>query len=263
MKLLIQSDDYGITKAVSLGIIEAIKNGMVRNTGLFSNMPWAKEVVELIKPYIDDIAFGLDLNISTGPSILDSSVIPHLVQDNGDFLTSSMNRALDTEENNYDHVNYEEVYLEFEAQIEKFIQLVGKKPDYLHAHAYGTPTVEQASKDLSRKYKIPYSVELFASKGAAPSDMGWYEFPPTPENQLKSSLKNYILKDKNQYLKHDYGFLVCHCGYADSKLFKLSSFNLYRIKDLEAMCDSEVKEWFHKNNIELVTYKDFTDLYNF
>ena len=179
MKLLIQSDDYGITKAVSLGIIEAIKNGLVRNTGLFVNMPWVEEVIELIKPYLDQIAFGLDLNISTGPSVLKKTEIPSLVLENGNFLTSSMNRSLDNEDNNFDHVIYDEVYKEFEAQIQKFIDLVGKKPNYLHAHAYSTPTVEKVSIELSNKYNIPYSIQLFRMKQMAPSDMGLYKFPPT------------------------------------------------------------------------------------
>lgn len=261
MKLLVQSDDYGITKAVSLGIIEAIKFGIVKNTGLFANMPWAEEIVELIKPYLNDIAFGVDLNISTGPALLSSSEIPGLVQNNGYFLTSSMNRALDTEQNNFDHVVYEEVYKEFEAQIQRYIQLVGKTPDYLHAHAYSTKTVAQVSRDLAKKYNIPYSVDLFEHEKMAPTDMGWYQFPPTPENQLKSNLKDYIIEDKNNYLNHEYGALVCHCGYADSQLFEFSSFNLYRIKDLEAMTSIEVKEWFDTHDIELVTYKDLNELY--
>ena len=46
MKLLIQSDDYGMTPAVADGIIYGITHGVVRNTGLFSNMPWAAECVE-------------------------------------------------------------------------------------------------------------------------------------------------------------------------------------------------------------------------
>ena len=46
MKLLVQSDDYGITRAVSRGIIHGIKNGVIRNTGLFANMPWSEECVD-------------------------------------------------------------------------------------------------------------------------------------------------------------------------------------------------------------------------
>ena len=70
MKILFQSDDYGITKAQALGCLEAIHHGVIRNTGFFSNMPWASEVYEWIRNDVDDIAFGIDLNASTGPSVL-------------------------------------------------------------------------------------------------------------------------------------------------------------------------------------------------
>ena len=62
MKLLIQSDDFGITRAVSQGCIFGIQNGVIKNTGMFTNMPWIEECVFLLKPYINDIAFGIDLN---------------------------------------------------------------------------------------------------------------------------------------------------------------------------------------------------------
>ena len=78
MKILVQSDDYGITRAVSLGCIHGIKNGVVRNTGMFANMPWIEECVEWIKPYLGQIAFGIDLNASTGPSILGHDKVPAL-----------------------------------------------------------------------------------------------------------------------------------------------------------------------------------------
>lgn len=126
MKLLVQSDDFGITEGCAQGAVKAIRDGIVRNTGLFANMPWAAECVALIRPYLDRIAFGLDLNLSTGGPVLPAEQIPGLVQPNGVFLTSSMNRALDTPENGRDHLNYDEVYREFEAQIQRYIALVGK-----------------------------------------------------------------------------------------------------------------------------------------
>ena len=39
MKLLVRGDDFGFTKAVTYGIVDAIDNGVLRNTGLFTNMP--------------------------------------------------------------------------------------------------------------------------------------------------------------------------------------------------------------------------------
>ena len=81
MKLLVQGDDYGITRAVSLGCMHGIKNAVVRNTGMFANMPWIEECVEWIRPYLDQIAFGIDLNASTGPSILGHEKLPTLTHE--------------------------------------------------------------------------------------------------------------------------------------------------------------------------------------
>ena len=114
MKLLVQSDDYGIARAVSLGCIHGIKNGVVRNTGMFANMPWIEECVEWIRPYLDEIAFGIDLNASTGPSILGHEKLPTLTHEDGMFLGSRENRALDTDENDHDHLaaHRDELYAE-------------------------------------------------------------------------------------------------------------------------------------------------------
>ena len=51
MKLIIQSDDLGITEAVSCGIARAAREGAITCTGLFSNMPAAAFSVELMKSY--------------------------------------------------------------------------------------------------------------------------------------------------------------------------------------------------------------------
>ncbi|MCI8401379.1 MAG: ChbG/HpnK family deacetylase [Lachnospiraceae bacterium] len=261
MKLLVQSDDYGITEAQARGAIQAITEGIVRNTGLFSNMPWAPRCVEWIRPYLDQIAFGLDLNMSTGPALLSRQEIPSLVQENGQFLTSSMNRALDTDENDHDHVVYEEAYREFEAQILRFIELVGRKPDYLHGHAYGTKTTSRVSRDLAAKYGLPYSMAIGEDPRMTSGGMGWYQFPPTLENQLKSDLTDFILKDQNGYLGKEYGMLITHCGYVEACLFGLSSFTLYRAKDLEGVTDEKVKQWVKDNQVELITYKDLEGWY--
>ena len=49
IQLLVQSDDYGITSGVSAGIREGVKNGIIRNTGLFVNMPASYQAAQEIK----------------------------------------------------------------------------------------------------------------------------------------------------------------------------------------------------------------------
>ncbi len=259
MKLLVQSDDYGITRAVSLGCIHGIKNGGVRNTGMFANMPWIEECVEWIKPYLGQIAFGIDLNASTGPSILGHDKVPVLTHEDGTFLGSSENRALDTDENGGDHLaaHADELEAEFRAQIERYIELVGKKPDYIHNHAYGTATTDRITRKLAREYGVLCSVALMDRPEVCQPGMGWYVFDG-PEAQLTEDPIGYLTQDKGGMLASscEYGYIISHCGYADADLFKLTSFSTCRVKDLECMTSPEMRAWVEANGIELASYRD-------
>lgn len=263
MKLVVQSDDYGITRAAALGCLHGIRHGIVRNTGFFSNMPWAEEVFEWIRPYLDQIAFGIDLNASTGPSVLPHEQVPTLTHENGMFLGSRENRALDTEENGFDHLaaHYDELYAEFDAQIQKFVQITGRLPDYIHNHAYGTKTTEKVTQDLIRKYRLPDSTTLMKiTKADMMASMGWYQMGG-PEKQLTEDLVSYLAEDRGHFLEKKIGYLITHCGYCDAELFALSSFNTCRVKDLEALTSDEVKQWVKDNSIELITFNDIKDLF--
>lgn len=255
MKLLIQSDDYGISKAQALGCIEAIKFGLLKNTGIFVNMSWFEDCAELIKPYIGHINLGIDLNVSTGSPVLNPKLIPSLVQDNGTFLTSSMNRSLDNETNNFDHVNYEDTYKEMDAQIQKYIKYFDRLPDYLQGHAYESPTTIKVIKDLGKKYEIKDTPSM-CEKYSMVESAYWYNQPITYENQYKSSLKEYILQDKENLLNKEYACIVCHVGYVDRALMDLSTYNIYRVNDLDALTSEEVKRWIENNDVELISYND-------
>lgn len=259
MKLLVQSDDYGITPAVAEGIIYGITHGIVRNTGLFSNMPWAEECVRKIRPYLEQIAFGIDLNASTGSSLLGYTEVPHLCHEDGSFLTSSENRKADETAPDHDHVDHDQLFREFDAQVQKYMELVGKVPDYIHAHAYGTATTEKVRQEIAEKYHRPYTMDFSRKVCGENAQMGWYLYGASPEGQLKENLVQYILEDKGNLLKGEYGYLITHCGYADARLFTLSSFNLCRVKDLEALTDSRVKNWIKEHQIELVTFRDLPE----
>lgn len=257
MKLIVQSDDFGITRAVSLGCIEGIKNGIIKNTGMFANMPWIEECVEWIQPYVSQIAFGIDLNLSTGPSLLGYDKIPSLIKENGMFYSSKENRLFDKEENNFDHLHdhRDEVYCEFKAQIEKYIEIMQHKPDYIHNHAYGTPTTMEVTRTLAKEYDVICSSYLHDQKDVQETSMGWYIWGDAQKQTTEDPI-TYITSDKDGFLTKPYGYLVTHCGYVDAELFALSSFSTCRAMDLQAMKSTEIKEWIKRNNIELITFKD-------
>ncbi len=89
MKLIVQGDDYGFTKGVTYGILEAIDNGILTASGMFTNMeiaPWAAQFIKE-RP---DFCWGIDFNIVSGPSAADPSLIPHLVDEKNEFIRSGV-----------------------------------------------------------------------------------------------------------------------------------------------------------------------------
>jgi len=263
MKLIIQSDDYGITRSQALGCIYGIEKGIVRNTGIFlNNLPWTEEIIEWIRPYIDKIDLGIDLNCSTGWPLLDPKEVPSLCQENGRYKTSSMNRALDTAENNYDHFNYDEIYKEYDAQIQRYIKVFNRKPAYIQGHVYITPTLEKAQRDLAEKYGIPYCQDLIkklkeTGKGDnAPEDDNTWYLDRALDVQNKCYLLDYLLEDRKHLLDKEYAVVTCHTGYVDKWLMELSTFNIYRVNDLDAVTNPKIFEWIEKNNIEVARFSD-------
>ena len=263
MKLIIQSDDYGITRAQALGCLKGIRDGITRNTGIFLNrMPWNDEIIEWIKPYIDQIDLGIDLNCSTGWPLCDPSEVPSLCQENGRFLTSSMNRALDAAHPDHDHFNYEEIYKEYEAQIKRFIETFGKKPAYIQGHVYYTPTLKRAQDELAAKYGVRRSHDIIdeaVARGIAAAgpndDNSWYQ-ERTYDAQEKAHLEDYLLEDRAHLLGKEFGVITCHTGYVDRELMDLSTFNIFRLNDLDAVCSPRIKEWMKENNIEPARFSD-------
>ena len=114
MKLLVQGDDYGFTRGVTYGLLEAIDNGVLTCTGMFTNMEIAPWAAQFIKERTN-FCFGIDFNIVSGPSVCDPKEIPHLVDENGEFIRSGA-RMKDpmfaTEEGRRAMFPYDECYKE-------------------------------------------------------------------------------------------------------------------------------------------------------
>ena len=51
MKLIVNADDFGLSKGVNLGIIEAHKNGIVTSTTLMVTMNEVEHALNLAKKY--------------------------------------------------------------------------------------------------------------------------------------------------------------------------------------------------------------------
>ena len=264
MKLLVQGDDFGFTRAVTDGIVDSIDFGILRNTGLFANMPSAEYAVTFMKDR-PHVCFGIDFNMVSGPSVSDPKDIPHLVDENGNFIRSGV-RIRDprwkTEEGRREMFPYEETYRELRAQYDRFVELTGRKPGYLHGHSISHEHYREAIYKISEDEGIPFSHEIqeqygFGSlRGRLPVNKASNSKVFDPADQLNKNTIADVLNNADFILEHEYFNIGGHPGYVDDELLGLTTLSLERVKDA-AMCMSpEVKKWVEDNNIQLITYYD-------
>lgn len=262
MKLLVQGDDFGFTKAVTLGIVEAIDHGILRNTGLFANMPAAKLAASFMKDR-PQACFGIDFNLVAGKPVSDPKEVPHLVDENGDFIKSGVrikDQRWQSEQGRREMFPYDEVRKEIRAQYNKFIELTGTKPGYLHAHSISSETYNEAIIELSKETGIPYSMQFLKEKGVVMAGMHRSSATSNktfdPNEQLNKNTTADVLRDKDLILSSDLAMVIGHPGYLDAELLKMTSLSIERVKDLAMMVDPEIKKMVEENNIELITYRD-------
>jgi len=231
MKLVINGDDLGYTLANTYGIIEAYNNGILSSTTALCNSDYLLEAYEASKD-LDNLGIGVHLTLTLGKSLTDNKT---LTDENGNFYEG---RKTIWEK----QVDYNEVYNEWNAQIEKFIEVFKKMPTHLDSHHSVHDANEKAlevSMALAKKYNLPlrrYSNFKFVTGFYGPS-------------ATRETLINILGEHLNEDIE-----IMCHPGYCDLELYQKSSYALDRVKELDVLCSKELKDFIRDNNIELVHY---------
>lgn len=268
MKLIVSAADFAMTEGITDGCLRAIREGILTDVGLMTNhLAYACRAVEEIKKY-PHISIGIDFNLVSGRPASDPTLIPSLVNTDGCFIPSRIRRAEGLNE-----INLKEAELELDQQMRNFIELTGQLPVYIMGHSWSSPNLVQAGYTVARRYGVPAQLDRngFESRLSLKRPKGsWYMFAkPNPipssnsdtlNSQLKTSLIEFLLKDKGSLLNEEIMLLRTHCGYCDAELFTLSAFNLVRIRDLEALCSPQIQQWIQDHQIELISMKQFFDL---
>ncbi|MBP5280421.1 MAG: ChbG/HpnK family deacetylase [Erysipelotrichaceae bacterium] len=264
-KILFQGDDFGFTRGVTAGIVDSIDRGVLRNTGLFANMPSAAYAVSFMKDR-PQACFGIDFNLVSGPSCADPKLIPHLVDDEGNFIRSGV-RTKDERwksvEGRAELFPYEEVRTEILAQYNRFIELTGRKPEYLHEHSISSENYRKVIHELSVSEDIPYSSEIWRKLDMNGPMEKLFNFSMAsqkkvfdPADQLNKDTVEQFFSIADEMLSKELNAFCCHPGYVDADLLSLTTLSLERAKDAQMMMSEKVKKWIEDNNVELITYRD-------
>lgn len=246
-KLLVKADDYGFTDAISLAILLAHKNGIVKNTGMMVNMPAAKKAAEWIKQ-TPDLCLGLHVNLVVGKPCANLHSIPGLIQADGNFVSSKIRREQLSKGN--DPFDATELLVEIEAQINKFIALNRCKPEYIETHAIMSQNIQDSIFLLAKKYQIDILPHHQPSDWSLPQfKYDHYSFYKT--NKPYHEYFDYLLDDSSELV-----LFVCHPGFVDQDIIRYSSLTLDRAIDYDMMIDKSVASKIKQKGYEIISFRD-------
>src|SRR5579863_8447324 len=141
IRLIVNADDFGYTRGVNEGIVEAHRDGILTATTLMANGAAFEHAVELARqnPALD---VGCHLVLVEGQSVLDPArALPKTI---GDTVLAVVGGRLSP-------------YDELRAQVQKIVA-TGIRPTHLdaHKHTHLLPPVLEAVGRLAREFGIPW-----------------------------------------------------------------------------------------------------------
>ncbi len=246
-KLLVRADDLGYSEAFNYGLARAVKSGIVRCVGVMPNMEWAEHGVRLLDG--TDVTFTVHANICQGRPITDPKLIPSLVDENGIFKDKQLYR-----EAKEDFVVLEEVVMEVEAQYLRLVELTGRKPYMVEAHAVPSANFNKALAIVGKKYGLK-TMDFVPGRGPKIGDtvLKFSMDSGNPGYDPFESLKKAALQPMAE---DEACMMVLHPGFVDEYVLTTSYITTQRALEVAMAINPEVPRWCAENGVELITYAD-------
>jgi len=267
--LVIHADDAGLSHSQNSAIIESLENGLVNSYSIMTPCPWFYEMGKYAKanPQFD---YGIHLtltceweNYKFGP-VSPVEEVKSLVDENGHFFKTRDELKI--------FANEKEVKKELKAQIEKALNY-GLNPTHIDSHMYSVGVNKEfftLYKELGRLYNLPVLLnnELLEMVGLnAKENINENDFVfdniciANYKHFTNNRLKNYYL-DFIDNIKSGLNIILIHPAFNDPEMKAITinhpNFGSeWRQIDFEVFTSQEIKSKIEKNNIQLITWKEF------
>ncbi|GAC1483855.1 MAG: chitin disaccharide deacetylase [Candidatus Saccharimonadales bacterium] len=135
---------------------------------------------------------------------------------------------------------------ELDRQVEKFITIVGAKPDHVNTHKLHTtvPGIKEHLLDYALKNNIP--VRDFGQAKYIDLFFGFHSNGDVSVAQLKKAIDEAT---------DNYNEIMCHVGYSDDYLREHSSYNDPRELELASICSPIIKQSINNKELTLCNWK--------
>jgi predicted glycoside hydrolase/deacetylase ChbG (UPF0249 family) len=143
-RLIVNADDWGLTRGVSEGILAAHRHGIVSSTTVLATAALDRELVARVRD--SGLGLGLHVNLTLGVPLTRGR---SLVDGDGRFVRDARRAAT--------RATAAEVRAEVEAQVQRFESTLKRRPTHLdtHHHVGLHPPVREVVLDVARALGVP------------------------------------------------------------------------------------------------------------
>jgi chitin disaccharide deacetylase len=284
IELILNADDFGLTRGVNEGIIRAHRDGILTSATLMANGLAFEDAVERARA-VPSLGVGCHLVLVGGRAISAPDDIPSLVDREGK-LPGSLGSLVTRLSAGF--IREKHIEREFHAQIKK-IRRAGIEPTHLdtHKHTHAHPRVMErlgrVAQDLGiRRVRKPIedlrdSWKTTRLRGTSSSAQILAAAVRAVAPCFRSILRRYGLRSPDHFLglvmtgRLDSAALRCmidtlregrteimlHPGLADADLAQTGSrLQDQRLTELEALMDPEIKSILTERRIRLISFRE-------
>ncbi|MDR2772202.1 MAG: chitin disaccharide deacetylase [Elusimicrobiota bacterium] len=247
MKLIVNADDFGLSKAVNLGVVKAFTDGIVRSTTIMSNMTGFINAAALSNEYTG-LGVGIHFVMTSGKAI--DGAKKTLTDKNGDFFNQGefFNRLKNNQ------IDFAEMETELRAQLKQVLS-TGINPTHFdsHHHFHLQKGAFEVVKKLADENNLPIRIgkkEPFAKNYTGLRSTDYFSLDFYGLNLKADDLIALLEKYKGAESLE----LMVHPAYIDQTLVIMSSYTVARTQELDILTSPQIKDYIQQQNIELINF---------
>jgi predicted glycoside hydrolase/deacetylase ChbG (UPF0249 family) len=218
--LIVNADDFGYSRGINRGIVEAHRRGVLTSTGLMVNTPATEEAVR-IAAELPDLSVGLHVN-----------------------FTNEASRWFDIDD---PALCRQELYRQFD----RFVELMGRLPTHIdsHQHIHRDPQRAPAFVALAQATGLPLR-DLSPIHPIGGFYAQW-EYGVSDPSHVSYDVLERILREE---VPDGVSELGCHPGYFDPDFECV--YHRDREYELATLCDPRVPHLLSELGITLIGYRN-------
>ncbi|WP_279044454.1 chitin disaccharide deacetylase [Cedecea davisae] len=248
--LIINADDFGLSKAQNYGIIEAFHHGVVTSTTAMMNAEAVKHAAGLCARY-PGLGVGMHFVLTLGRPLTEMPVLTRGEGVLGKWIWEMAEQG---------QLDLAEIRQELESQYQRFIDVFGIEPTHLdsHHHVHMIPEIFPVVAAFANAKGIPLRVDRDAAarddivlagvRSTEGFSSEFYGDAISEELLLESVDASAQRREKSLEV-------MCHPSFVDNTLLK-SNYCYPRLAELEVLTSSALKYALAERGYRLGTFRD-------